>query len=201
MGGGLEVESIPSQGMRTRRSEAYHHIGGGLEGEKHPITLEEDWKVSSIPLQGRRTGREVASLHRVEMEGKKRPFTEEDWKRSSIPSKGRRTGRREASLNRGGRFLHPYNHSLYRCLFDGQAVPNHCMVRIMYIFILPCFIVHYFLVTFQRETCESSEHFCYQMIHGEGAQRTEIRECWDLAYEVRGIRGQRSGSYRIWSMR
>ena len=73
-----------------------------------------------------------------------------------------------------------------------------CMVRIMYIFILPCFIIHYFLVTFQRETCESSEHFCYQMIHGEGAQRTEIRECWDLAYEVRGIKGQRSG---IWSMR
>ena len=125
MGGGLEVESIPSQGMRTRRSEAYHHIGGGLEGEKHPITLEEDWKVSSIPLQGRRTGRVVASLHREGQEGKKCPFTEEDWKRSSIPSKGRRTGRREASLNRGGRFLHPYNPSLYRCLFDGKAVLNH----------------------------------------------------------------------------
>jgi hypothetical protein len=32
--------------------------------------------------------------------------------------------------------------------------------------------------------CESTEHYCYQLVHGEGDTRSEIRQCWDLSYEV-----------------
>ncbi len=35
------------------------------------------------------------------------------------------------------------------------------------------------------EVCETTEHFCYQMVHGSGEERFESRQCWDLNYEVR----------------
>jgi len=46
----------------------------------------------------------------------------------------------------------------------------------------------------KKEVCESTEHFCFQLVHGEGDQRTEVRECWDLAYEEGRFTG--SGCYK-----
>ena len=36
----------------------------------------------------------------------------------------------------------------------------------------------------QVEVCESTEHDCYQLVHGTGDDRFESRQCWDLSYEV-----------------
>lgn len=33
------------------------------------------------------------------------------------------------------------------------------------------------------EVCESTEHYCYQLVRGTGDGRYESRQCWDLAYE------------------
>jgi len=35
----------------------------------------------------------------------------------------------------------------------------------------------------KMEECESNEHYCFQLVHGEGESRFEVRQCWDLAYE------------------
>ena len=41
---------------------------------------------------------------------------------------------------------------------------------------------------------------CWEVIY-EVRGSTAIRECWSLTYEVRGTRGQRSGSSGAWHTR